>query len=186
MSSTRRIRCIECAQQIRSGMGDTELMARHGLSSRGLQRVLVKLVEANMLSHAELYERSPLYRDASVGMKSRTDSRLDLTVPIYIYDADSPKPGLLRNLSEKGLRVAGIRAKVGDLKQFHIPVDVFTNADPINFVARCLWVDIKGKKITYPVAGFEITEITDHDLETLKNFMDFLVLSNSGEWQTVP
>ena len=93
--------------------------------------------------------------------------------------------GILRDISEKGLRVAGIGANVGQAKTFQIPIDMFMQTDPLLIVAECKWVEIKGKTKRHPVAGFEIMDLSDRDRKSIKDFMGLLVLGESGEWKTI-
>lgn len=58
-------------------------------------------------------------------------------------------------------------------------------ADPLLVTAECRWVTIEGKKRKYPVAGFELKDAFATDEKPLKNFIDFFLLSKSGEWQIV-
>ena len=66
-------------------------------------------------------------------------------VHVPIYDIGSGAIGVLRDISETGLRVAGIESKVGQVKTFQIPIDMFMQADPLLIIAECKWVEIKGK-----------------------------------------
>jgi hypothetical protein len=58
-------------------------------------------------------------------------------------------------------------------------------ADPLSVVAECKWVEIKGRRKKYPVAGFEIIYLPAIDRNTLQDFISVLLLSESGEWQTI-
>ena|GEM_PF-1601836 len=56
----RKIRAKEVAQDIHAGMGDTPLMEKYDLSAKQLEMVLKKLVEADLIDHMQLYERTTL------------------------------------------------------------------------------------------------------------------------------
>jgi hypothetical protein len=56
----RKIRAKEVAQDIYAGMGDTPLMEKYDLSAKQLETVLRKLVEADLIDHMQLYERTTL------------------------------------------------------------------------------------------------------------------------------
>lgn len=47
-------------QDIKSGMEDTDLMAKYNLSAKGLQSLFHKLLEARLLTESELHNRAPL------------------------------------------------------------------------------------------------------------------------------
>jgi len=52
-------------------------------------------------------------------------------------------------------------------------------------IAECKWVELKERRQKYVVAGFEIIALPANDRTTLQNFMSVLLLSESGEWQTI-
>ena len=54
-----------------------------------------------------------------------------MAVRVPIYDMGSGAIGVLRDISETGLRVAGIESRVGQAKAFQIPIDMFMQADPL-------------------------------------------------------
>ena len=56
---------------------------------------------------------------------------------------------------------------------------------PLLIIAECKWIEIKGRRKRYPVAGFEIIDLSANDRNTLQDFMSVLLLSESGEWQTI-
>lgn len=56
----RKIKAQEVAQDIHAGMGDTLLMEKYNLSAKQLEMVLRKLVEADLIDHMQLYERTSL------------------------------------------------------------------------------------------------------------------------------
>ena len=62
MSKKRQINGNHVINDLRSGMGDLELQTKYELSPKALQTILEKLVACNAISHAELCERSLLYK----------------------------------------------------------------------------------------------------------------------------
>jgi len=182
---TRRIPGNALASDIRSGMGDVELMAKYQLSETGLKRLFKKLLESRLIAHDELYKTSFLYKEEADKAMARLHARADLRVKIPIYDISSSTIGLVRDISENGLRVAGIPATEGEVKTFQLSIDSFMEADPLLVVAECRWVKMKGKKKKYPVAGFELKDLSEADAQVLRTFVDFLILSKSGEWQVL-
>lgn len=56
----RTINAKAIARDVHTGMGDTLLMEKYHLSSKQLESVLRKLVEADLISHFQLYERTSL------------------------------------------------------------------------------------------------------------------------------
>jgi len=185
MSAKRQINGRHVINDLRSGMGDSELQAKYELSPKALQSILDKLVAHNAISHSELCERSSLYKGTTELTRVRKFRRVDLNIPVEIYDVEASATGILRDISEKGLRVAGIGANVGQAKTFQIPIDMFMQTDPLLIVAECKWVETQGKVKRHPVAGFEIKDLSDRDRKSIKDFMGLLVLGESGEWKTI-
>ncbi|GEM_PF-787231 len=180
-----RITAKEILNDIRSGMTDSELMEKFDRTAKGLKRLFRKLVQAKAVKHGELYEKSPMYKDMVDQIQSREFPRARVTVRLRIFDSESSDGGYVRDLSEQGLRVAGIKAKVGDTKTFLLPADMLTESKTIRFEATCRWVKAKGTGNKFFMAGFEITNISDHDHEDLLKFLRVLILSESVSWATV-
>jgi PilZ domain len=185
MTEKRQINGRHVVNDLRSGTGDEELQAKYQLSAKGLQSIFEKLVARGAISHSELCERSSLYKGTTDLSRVRKFRRVDLNVPVAIYDVDTSGTGILRDISEKGLRVAGIESSVGQVKTLQIPIDMFMQADPLLVIAECKWIETMGKTKRYPVAGFEIMDLSERDRKALRDFMGVLVLGESGEWKTI-
>jgi c-di-GMP-binding flagellar brake protein YcgR len=185
MEDKRQINGKDILIDLRSGMADSELQMKYKLSIKGLLTVFKQLVERNSISHSELYEISSSYRDRVDHITRRSHPRADLAVYVPIYDIGSDALGVLRDISETGLRVAGIESRVGQARTFQIPIDMFMKAEPLLIIAECKWVELKERKQKYFVAGFEIVDLPPNDRNTLQDFMSVLMLSQSGEWQTI-
>jgi hypothetical protein len=185
VGSKRQINGMDVLSDLRSGVADADLLVKYKLSAKALQIVFKKLVAGEAISHSELYQRSPLYRERIDRIRGRAHPRADLGVRVPIYDMGSGATGVLRDISETGLRVAGIESGVGQARTFQIPIDMFMQAEPLLIIAECKWVEIKGTHKRYPVAGFEILDLPDKDSFVLRNFIKFLLESESGEWQTI-
>ncbi|MGO9568514.1 MAG: PilZ domain-containing protein [Desulfomonilaceae bacterium] len=185
MGNKRQINSRDILNDIRSWMASWELQVKYKLSAHSLQAILKKLVERNAISHSELYEISPFYRARIDRINGREHPRADLTVYVPIYDIGSGAIGVLRDISETGLRVAGIESNVGQATTFHLPIDIFIQSEPLLVITECKWVEIKGRHKKYPVAGFEIIDLPERDSQILRNFIKFLLLSESVEWETI-
>jgi hypothetical protein len=185
MGVDRQISGKDILNDLRSGLADWELQVKYKLSAKSLQAIFKKLVERNAISHSELCEMSSFYRDRIDHISERAHPRADLSVYVPIYDIGSGAIGALRDISETGLRVAGIASSVGQATTFQIPIDMFMKSEPLLIIAECKRVEIKGRHKKYPVAGFEIIDLPANDRNTLQNFISVLLLSESGEWQTM-
>jgi hypothetical protein len=185
MGKKRQINGRDILNDLRSGMADSELQVKYKIAKKALLNVFKKLVACKAISHLELCERSPSYRETIDRVRGRKYPRADLAVRVPIYDIGSGALGVLRDISEKGLRVAGIQSSLGQAKTFQIPIDMFMQAEPLFLIAECKWVEMRGGNKKYPVAGFEIIDLPETDRNALQNFISVLLLSESGEWQTI-
>ncbi len=181
----KTINAKEILADIKAGMNNATLMEKYWLSEKGLQSVFKKLVTLKAISHSELYERSKSSRERIDHIRNRKSPRARLTIRVPIYDFESGDKGILRDISENGLRTAGIEARVGQTKTFQIPVDMYVESDPLLVQAECKWVEIRQGGKEYFVAGFEITDVPESDIEILQNFIGWLLFSESGQWQTI-
>ncbi len=185
MGEKRQINGRNVINDLRSGMTDPELQMKYRLSDNGLRTIFEKLVASNAINRSELCEISTFYKVTTDLTKVRKYRRVDLDLAVSIYDLEASSTGILRDISENGLRVAGIEASVGQTKTFQIPIDMFMQADPLLIIGNCKWVETRGKNRRYPVAGFQIMDLSESDMQTLRNFIKFQVLSESGEWKTL-
>ncbi|MGO9568253.1 MAG: PilZ domain-containing protein [Desulfomonilaceae bacterium] len=175
----------EILADIKAGMNNTALMEKYRLSEKGLQSLFKKLVILKAISHSELYQRSKSSRERIDHIRNRKSPRARLTIRVPIYELESGDEGILRDISEAGMRVAGVEARVGQPKTFQIPVNMYVESDPLLVRAECKWVELRQGGKEYFVAGFEITHVSESDSETLQNFIGWLLFSESGQWQTI-
>jgi hypothetical protein len=56
----RTLKAKAVVQDVHAGMGDSLLMKKYQLSAKQLETVLRRLVEADLISHLQLYERTSL------------------------------------------------------------------------------------------------------------------------------
>jgi len=185
MGEKKQINGRNIIDDLRSGMTDRELQVKYRLSTNGLCTIYEKLVDRGAISHSELSKWSQLYSLRTHYKESRSYPRADLASRVPIYDLGTGSIGILRDISENGMRVAGIDASVGQARTFQIPIDMFMQAEPLLIIAECKWVELKERKQKYFVAGFEIVDLPANDRNTLQDFMSVLLLSESGEWQTI-
>jgi hypothetical protein len=183
MGQPARISAKSIKSDIRSNLSASDLMKKYGLSTKGLETVFSQLMAAGLVDMAEISERYPSYAPL---LKARTMNKgtvLTLSVPVPISDLEGSAKGILRDISLEEIRVAGVNAKVGEIRNFRIPVDMFMAAEPLELATRCTWVKTKGREKKYAVAGFEMVNLTKSQRETLERFMKVMFLSSSGEWR---
>jgi len=57
---TRKINAKAVAKDVHAGMGDTALMEKYDLGAKQLEQVLRRMVDAGLIDHMQLYERTRL------------------------------------------------------------------------------------------------------------------------------
>lgn len=175
-----KIPAQQIVEDIRSGLEDHQLMGKYGLSLKRLQRLLKRLVNDHLIDHKELYQKSAVYRSIADLLASRTSPRLSVPIAIRVYRHDTGEKGYVRDISDHGVRVAGIHANGGDKVLLNLPMVELNGIPPLQFEAVCRWARMEGKTMKYPVGGFEITNISE---ETLIQFYEMrdLILSQTYE-----
>lgn len=151
-------------------------MRKHGLSPRGLRMLMQMLVEKNAFEPSELSELSPLYKDVANLINARRFPRVYVPAPIAfkICSYDTAQVGFVRDVSETGVRVAGIKVKVGEEMTLSMPLTEFETRGPLEFRAVCRWCTIEGKRKKYAVGGFEIVDISSEARVRLAEVIDYI------------
>ncbi|MEJ2717031.1 MAG: PilZ domain-containing protein [Deltaproteobacteria bacterium] len=174
----RRIAASEVVNDIRSGMEDVALMEKYKLTAKGLQHVLRQLVNKRAMRRKELYRQSETYADKALVEDLRSLPRHLTAIPVSIYGADDLElEGRVMNVTEKGVQVTGIPAAVDESKRFLIRVDRFQEIEPFVFEGLCRWARVE-KHAREPVAGIEITDISQAAMQELRKVIGGLTLSD--------
>ncbi len=157
-------------------MSDSELMEKYRLSAKGLQSAFDKLVEKGIMTVEQIYGQTRSGDDTVLVDDMRLIPKHFLTVAVPIYEpASVPVEGLLTEITERGLGVTGIPARVGEVKTFVIPAAKFIKTETIWFEARCLWArPIEGDEPW--AAQFQITRISQECLAQLRELIQVLAL----------
>jgi hypothetical protein len=176
-----RIRLRRLVEDIRSGMPDDLLMSTYQLSRKGLQRLLKRLVNERLIDHDMLYERSEVYKDLADRLSSRKSPRCYVPIALRVYRNETGERGFIRDISDNGIRVAGIKAETGDKVIFDIPKSEEDGIDPLQFEALCRWVRLEGSHRKYPVGGFEITTMSEEARIRFREIWDLVLTQANGE-----
>jgi hypothetical protein len=178
----RKISATQVVRDIRSGFTQKELQEKYKIALHRVEKLFKRLVSANAVTESELAERYPSYKEAIAGINPSRNRRVLLPFELIVYDITTSSIGLVRDISETGMRVAGINCSVGGERTFQLSVDTFMEADPVLIVAKCQWVKVRGKTTKYATAGFEITDISDDDRMVLKTFVELLSILKSDHF----
>jgi len=177
----RRIGTREIVSDIRSGLTDVELMEKYKLSSRGLQKVFKKLVDAGALLEHELYDRDFTYRDSATLRKIRASIRSLPILSIRVYDEANPRVrGKIRDLSEDGVGVLGLTGTVGEVTTLVFMPDEALEIAEFSVQTICRWFK-PGEPGAMSSAGFEITHISQASFSELQKILQLMTLSFSDD-----
>jgi hypothetical protein len=161
---------------IKSGLTKTRLMEKYHLSPRGLRWVSMTLISSGAISWQEIYDNLCTTYDELVPDKLRQTTRYPLPFDCNVYVSDDVGAlGKVRDISEHGLGIFGIRANAGDTKTLTIPEDEFGEFAGFTFDAECRW--IKKEPRGFFLSGFEISHIS---IGNLKEFQLLLHLAQFG------
>ena len=172
MDSRRRISARRVVEDIRSGTTAMELLHKYKLTSNELRRLLDKLLHSRLVVQRELDSWSTLNHEITVIRGIRQDTRIPIEFPLKVQDCDHPyKQGMVRDLSQKGIGVLGIKARVGEIRTLVVRLNGIADCSSVRFEAKCRWViqtEAEGQEC---VAGFEITGIEDAALNELRKVL---------------
>lgn len=153
-----------------------DIMEKYQLSSKGLQSLFTKPIEAKAVRNGALNGRVPL-GDDTVGLdQPRAIPRNYLCVKLPVYASDNlSDEGHVNDITEKGLQVVGISATVGESKTLVLQPSGFDDIQPFAFDALCRWV-MPGAALAQSLAGFEITDISEGALGNLRKLIRALTI----------
>ncbi len=183
VSPKQLISTKDFVQDTRSGMTDGALIHKYNLSPNRLQRIFKKLLDVKAMTAEELDGRCASLDD---NVQSSTKAGrllyrhvLDFVLPIY----EETKPemlGMVLNITEGGIGLAGIQARFGETKNFVIPADEFFDVGRARFEARCRWAGNEIRTGEH-VSGFEVTSISSGDLAELRKLIQLIQIVSVEE-----
>ncbi|MBI5570390.1 MAG: hypothetical protein HY914_10635 [Desulfomonile tiedjei] len=172
----KRISVSDIIRDVRAGLSETELMRKYELSSRGLQSTFWKLVRSGALTWHELLSAYPDLDSPATPREMRHWVRGYPILSIKVYDEGNPQNrGKVRDLTEKGLGVAGVLAEVGQQKTFVVVPDECTNLKPFRVRVECKWF-LPTFESSPCAAGFEITGMDVDGFERLQELVQVTTL----------
>ncbi len=137
-------------QDIQRGVDEVSLMEKYGLTAQELGFVYESLLDG----------RIPCLDDVIAVVQKRLSPRTYIFFPMPIYDADNVDiSGVVNDISDKGLQVAGIDTEVGETRSFLLRHELVSPDEPLSFEAVCRWT-AQDDTDWDCIAGFEITRIS--------------------------
>ena len=173
-----RIRIRDVVKDVRAGLSDLDLRKKYNLSPNGLHLLFKKLLDLKAIDAEALFgiESSRLQGTGKRELREEERYALDFDIPSY-NTAFPETHGRVRDVSENGIGLFGVKAKEGDLTNIVVLGDTFGFVGPFEFEAECRWTKTDGASGEF-LSGFLITDITDWDLEELKKLIRLLTLSD--------
>jgi hypothetical protein len=172
----RRKVALKISEDVRSGMTSTELTEKYQLSNSGLQEICQKLLSEGLLETADMESLKSADNGTSLHNERRNISRQSPSSSIIVCDmSNNGSTGIIKDITEKGLAVKEIEADIGEHKTFWVLGDDFSLTDSFQLEAQCRWVGNEGSE-GQSVAGFQVVAISDQDLQSLQQFVEFLDL----------
>lgn len=176
-SNRLRINTGEIVADIRSGMTELRIMGKYGLSSRGLQSAFWKLVHSGAITWDELFSIYPNLEDSVTLQRIRKSTRNYPILSVKVYEEGNPQnKGKIKDLSDTGLGVIGIVARVGEVKTLVLVPDEFMELEPFSVQAECRWFKPDGPGGLCS-AGLELTDIDTKSLEGLHELVQLMTLT---------
>jgi len=168
---SREISAREVVKDIRFGMTAAEIMVKYKVSGKGFQDLLSQLVNLGAVEKDEIEKRSSLYDGDGAEANFRQTPRKRVGFPLQVADLkNSLSTGYVRDISPKGVSVAGLDARPGEIKSLVVSVGGFSGCEPFGFEARCVWVQqTRGRPEV--LAGFEIIRISKTCLRELTKLL---------------
>lgn len=173
----RRISAHTLVDDIRAGTIGPQLMEKYKLSPRGLQRVFRKLVDAGWLTREECAGVAPDEETSITLQKIRQTTRRLPVLSVTLYDKRRPGiTGVLRDISERGIGVAGMDTRVDEARTLVIVPSESLPLAPFSVHCRCRWFR-EGHGTSPCNAGFEIMHAELTSLEALRELIEEVTLT---------
>jgi len=171
-----KISASEILVDIRSGATGSGIMKKYKLTAAALQDTLRQLIQSMHLSLSELSRELYLRHEANVPGEIREMKRHYLDFEVQVHDLKQPAIlGMVRDITEKGVGLSGIEAEIDEIRHLVVLGDPLEQVPPFEFQAKCRWSN-RGTQPANWEAGFEITQITEENLEKLRKLIALVTL----------
>jgi len=172
----RKINLLAVLADIRAGMSQSDLLKKYDISESVFRQLSKKLLAAQgirLATDAETVIMDPVEFPATSELVRH---EIDFDLPAY--EADRPETfGMVREVSEESMSVAGIDAAVGDTKTLVVLGDELGQFSSFESDGSCLWLFADAEEGTC-LAGFAISKISKSDAQELRKLLR--VLASGG------
>jgi len=171
----RRINLVAILSDIKAGMSKSDLMRKYHLSEEMLRKISKKLLDARGVRSA-IHEPDTVIEERPEFLATREFVRHEVDFELPIYEASRPEiHGMVRDISENGVGVAGLEANIGDRKTLVILGDEFGEFLSFEFEGYCRW-RAEDQDDGTCLTGFAIDKISQEDLEQLRKLVRLMAV----------
>jgi len=171
MEFRTKVRARAVVKDLRAGMGPVEIRGKYKLSERSFQSVIRKLVASDLLKKSEVERCQKWFPGLFVG-DLRQSPRTPVKILLIVCDAHNPScKGFVRDISRKGISVEGLEANVGDVRRLKILSSDWAGSSTFMLKGKCVWREGNGTSDKEPIAGFEITSISEPAMNELTKLL---------------
>ncbi|MBI4964729.1 MAG: PilZ domain-containing protein [Desulfomonile tiedjei] len=161
-------------KDFRKGLTDGDLTEVYGLSRAALHLLYNRLLELKAIVPEELLGSEFFLAEAVARGNRRDLERYCLDFELVVVEAGDPTlKGTVKDISETGIRLAGIKAFPGDILTLVVHPDSFLEVNSFRFRAECRWSDTLGGVY---VTGLRIIELSEADCKEIRKLIPLLEL----------
>jgi len=170
----RKAKLGDFVQDIREGMTDAHLMEKYKITHDYLHERFAGLARKGLLSQEDIEKRMQPQDQAYKEPPSERLEPCHLQFLLPIREKDHPEiEGTVLEITDKGVGLRGIEARIDEVKTLVIPADEFSASPSVEFEARCCWVQpSEGRGGTR--TGFEITAISEESSQWIREFIQLV------------
>jgi len=169
----RKLNLLAILADIRGGMNRSDLRKKYALTDETLRQVVKKLLAAEGKRSA-LDGPETVIEEIDEFLATREFVRHEVDFEVPVYEADRPEIlGMVRDVSEAAMSVAGIEASQGDIKTLVVLGDELGQFSSFEFEGYCRWAfadSVDGACI----AGFAIEKISRTDAQELQRLVHLI------------
>jgi len=168
--AVRRLSARDIVSDIRSGLGNAELIEKYTLTPTQLKTTFDILLGSNAIDPGELRNDFSVPPEQTGTANQREQERYFIDFELPIVEIGPPEiDGKVRDITEKGVGTIGIPSKVDEVKRFLVLHDEFVLIEPFMFEAQCRWARIAADGEHF--AGYQIIGIAEKDLRDLRQLI---------------
>ena len=167
-----KIKSMDFANDVVSGLTTFELMVKYELSLGDLQTLLRQILEAEAAGLVDFSLRSIWGQRGITIEHFRLSHRHVLSFSLPIFEEHDPEnEGIVINISTHGFRAKGLEARSGDIRRLVIPGDGFYWTSELTLEAGCRWIG-RDEIAETLVSGFFVISVSAGSWEKVHQLIE--------------